>query len=154
MKAAILIPAWMAAAVWLPPPPLRSTTRSNSTSSAPATTACTAGCIRAGIVPAPDGRSPAVVLTLQTLWLKGSDVFGPLNEMRTDDLGRTWSGPREHAATLGQRREPDGVTVGACDFWPKWHAASGRLLGIGHTVRVPRRRRHPRPGARNAFLGL
>jgi len=21
-----------------------------------------------------------------------------------------------------------------CDFWPKWHAASGKLLGIGHTV--------------------
>ncbi|MEZ0274312.1 MAG: sialidase family protein, partial [Roseimicrobium sp.] len=22
-----------------------------------------------------------------------------------------------------------------CDFWPKWHAKSGKLLGIGHTVR-------------------
>ena len=89
---------------------------------------------RAGIVPQPGGP-PSVVLTLQTLWLKGSDVFGPLNELRTDDLGRTWSGPVEHAATLGQRAEPNGVTVGACDFWPQWHAASGKLLGIGHTVR-------------------
>jgi hypothetical protein len=90
---------------------------------------------RAGIVPHPAGGPPAVVLTLQQLWLKGSDVFGPLNEMRTDDLGRTWSGPIEHATSLGLRPEPGGVTVGACDFWPKWHAASGRLLGIGHTVR-------------------
>ncbi len=90
---------------------------------------------RAGIVPQPGGAPPSVVLTMQTLWLKGSDVFGPLNELRSDDLGRTWSGPVEHAATLGQRPEPNGVTVGACDFWPKWHAASGRLLGIGHTVR-------------------
>ncbi|MBI5692806.1 MAG: hypothetical protein HZC55_22230 [Verrucomicrobia bacterium] len=90
---------------------------------------------RAGIVPQPAGTPPAVVLTLQTLWLKGSDVFGPLNELRTDDLGRSWSGPREHAETLGQRPEPNGVTVGACDFWPKWHAPSGKLLGIGHTVR-------------------
>jgi hypothetical protein len=90
---------------------------------------------RAGIVPQPGGRPPSVVLTLQTLWLKGSDVFGPLNELRTDDLGRTWSGLTEHAATLGQRPEPEGVTVGACDFWPRWHAATGRLLGIGHTVR-------------------
>lgn len=89
---------------------------------------------RAGIVPRP-GAAPAVVLTMQTLWLRGSDVFGPLNEMRTDDLGRTWSGPVEHAATLGHRSEPNDVTVGACDFWPKWHAASGKLLGIGHTVR-------------------
>jgi hypothetical protein len=90
---------------------------------------------RAGIVPNPRGGPPSVVLTLQQLWLKGSDVFGPLNEMRTDDLGRTWSGPIEHAETLGQRAEPNDVTVGACDFWPKWHAASGKLLGIGHTVR-------------------
>ncbi|MDO8543115.1 MAG: hypothetical protein Q7S40_21995 [Opitutaceae bacterium] len=90
---------------------------------------------RAGIVPASNGAAPSVVLTLQKLWLRGSDVFGPLHELRTDDLGRTWNGPVEHAATLGQRAEPNGVTVGACDFWPKWHAASGRLLGIGHTVR-------------------
>jgi hypothetical protein len=89
---------------------------------------------RAGIVPQA-GRSPAVVLTLQQLWLKGSDVFGPLHDMRTDDMGRSWSGPSEHAVTLGQRNEAAGVKVGACDFWPKWHSASGKLLGIGHTVR-------------------
>jgi hypothetical protein len=90
---------------------------------------------RAGIVPNPAGGSPSVVLTLQQLWLKGSDVFGPLNEMRTDDLGRTWSGPIEHKNTLGQRSELNDVVVGACDFWPKWHAVSGKLLGIGHSVR-------------------
>ncbi len=90
---------------------------------------------RAGIVPSPAGAPPAVVLTLQQLWLKGSDVFGPLHELRSDDLGRTWAPLRPHADTLGLRAEADGVTVGASDFWPQWHAASGRLLGIGHTVR-------------------
>ena len=92
---------------------------------------------RAGIVPNanPRGGPPSVVLTLQQLWLQGSDVFGPLHELRTDDLGRTWAPLRAHADTLGLRPEPDGVTVGACDFWPKWHAKSGKLLGIGHTVR-------------------
>ncbi|WP_414662451.1 hypothetical protein [Horticoccus sp. 23ND18S-11] len=89
---------------------------------------------RAGIVPHPAGP-PSVVMTLQTLWLKGSDVFGPLNDLRTDDLGRTWRGPVEHAATLGHRPEPGGVTHAPSDFWSQWHAASGRLLGIGHTVR-------------------
>lgn len=89
---------------------------------------------RAGIVPRPSGP-PAVVMTLQKLWLKGSDVFGPLHELRTDDLGRSWRGPIEHSATLGHRAEPGGVTLAASDFWPKWHAATGRLLGIGHTVR-------------------
>lgn len=87
---------------------------------------------RGGAIP---GDPPVVVVTMQKLTLRGSDVFGPLCEMRTDDLGETWQGPLEHAATLGQRDEPDGVVVGACDFWPKWHRKSGRLLGIGHTVR-------------------
>lgn len=90
---------------------------------------------RAGIVPRGAGQPPAVVLTMQQLWLKGSDVFGPLNELRTEDAGRTWSEPREHSDTLGLRPEPDGIRVGVCDFWPKWHAASGKLLGIGQTVR-------------------
>ena len=90
---------------------------------------------RAGIVPNPTGGSPSVVMTLQQLWLKGSDVFGPLNDLRTDDLGKTWSALTEHKDTLGPRAEPNAVTVGVCDFWPKWHPASGKLLGIGHTVR-------------------
>ena len=72
---------------------------------------------------------------MQKLLLTGSDVFFALNEMRTDDLGKTWSGPREHAETLGRRNEPDGVIVATCDFTPKWHARSGKLLGTGQTVR-------------------
>lgn len=87
---------------------------------------------RAGAIP---GDPPGVVLTMQKLLLTGSDVFGPLCEMRTDDFGKTWSGPVEHGVSLGQREELGGVIVGACDFWPKWHKRSGRLLGIGHTVR-------------------
>lgn len=87
---------------------------------------------RAGIIP---GATPSVVLTMQKLLLTGSDVFFALNEMRTDDLGKTWSEPKEHAATLGRRDEPGGVIVATCDFTPKWHAKSGKLLGIGHTVR-------------------
>lgn len=87
---------------------------------------------RTGVIP---GETPVVVLTMQKLLLTGSDVFFPLNEMRSDDLGKTWSGPTEHADTLGRREEPDGVVVATCDFTPKWHAKSGKLLGIGQTVR-------------------
>jgi len=87
---------------------------------------------RAGALP---GTTPSVVLTMQKLLLTGSDVFFALNEMRTDDLGQTWSGPIEHAATLGRRDEGDDVIVAVCDYTPKWHAQSGTLLGIGHTVR-------------------
>lgn len=87
---------------------------------------------RAGAIP---GKTPNVVLTMQKLLLTGSDIFYALNEVRSDDLGATWSPIKEHADTLGRRNEAEGVVVGACDFTPKWHAKSGKLLGTGHTVR-------------------
>lgn len=87
---------------------------------------------RAGAIP---GQTPTVVLTMQQLLLTGSDVFYAINEMRTDDLGKKWSPPKEHGQTLGRREEADGVVVAVCDFTPKWHAKSGKLLGIGQTVR-------------------
>lgn len=87
---------------------------------------------RAGAIP---GRTPIVVLTMQKLLLTGSDIFYPLNEMRTDDFGKTWVGPAEHGQTLGRREESGGQVVAVCDFTPKWHAKSGTLLGTGHTVR-------------------
>ena len=87
---------------------------------------------RAGTIP---GTQPVVVLTMQKLLLTRSDVFFALNEMRTDDLGKSWSGPTEHADSLGRRNESGGVIVATCDFTPKWHAASGKLLGTGQTVR-------------------
>jgi lysophospholipase L1-like esterase len=87
---------------------------------------------RAGAIPGP---APKVVMTMQKLLLTGSDVFFELNDTRTDDLGQTWSAVTPHPDTLGRRNEPDGVIVGTCDFTPKWHAQSGKLLGIGHTVR-------------------
>ncbi len=85
---------------------------------------------RAGIVLRAD-QPPIVVITMNPLLITGSDVYLALHEMRTDDLGRTWTGPVEHHATLGRRPEGDGVEVGVSDFWPKWHAKSGKLLGTG-----------------------
>lgn len=92
---------------------------------------------RAGAIP---GSTPKVVLTMQKLLLTGSDVFYALNELRTDDLGKSWRGPTEHGETLGRRDEPGGIVVAASDFWPKWHRASGKLLGVGHTVRYEHNR--------------
>lgn len=89
----------------------------------------------AGAIPnAGENGQPAVVLTTQKHNVSKSDVYYALNEMRTDDLGRTWSGPIEHAATLGRRKEPDGSIVCICDFTSKWHKASGKLLGTGHVA--------------------
>lgn len=86
---------------------------------------------RAGAIPGP---TPSVVMTMQKLLLIGSDVFFALNEVRTDDLAQTWGKITPHEDTLGRHTRADGVIVAACDFTPKWHAKSGKLLGTGHTV--------------------
>ena len=92
---------------------------------------------RAGIVPH-EGRDPSIVVTMSPLLLTGSDVYYELHEMRSEDLGKSWAGPIKHEQTLGRR--PAGMLDGkpievVCgDFWPKWHAKSGKLLGTGHTV--------------------
>jgi len=110
---------------------------------------------RAGAIPprarGNDSNRPLVVMTMQKLLLSGSDVFYALNETRTADLGRTWTTPIEHesfarqvvgdhAAALptGAAIAPELLMAGdettVCDFVPQWHAASERILGIGHTV--------------------
>jgi hypothetical protein len=86
---------------------------------------------RAGVIP---GSVPRVVMTMQKMRLDRSDFFFGLHSLHTRDLGRTWSEPVLQPG-LDRRAEADGVIVGVSDFTPKWHAASGRLLGIGHTVR-------------------
>jgi len=86
---------------------------------------------RAGAIPT---RPGCVVLTMQKLLLTGSDVFYELNELRTDDGGETWSGPVAHKETLGRRDVAPNIETVVCDFCPQWHAASGTLLGTGHSV--------------------
>jgi hypothetical protein len=110
---------------------------------------------RAGAIPAQkpgnDSDSPLVVMTMQKLLLSGSDVFYALNETRSLDRGASWTDPRPHDSFARQTfgsdavdlptgaaiapellQEGDETTV--CDFTPQWHAASQRLLGLGHTV--------------------
>ena len=87
---------------------------------------------RAGAIP---GDPPRVVLTMQKLLLSGSDIYSDLSEMRTDDMGKTWTGPLLQSKTLDRRNEAGGVIWTICDLSPKWHAQTGKLLAIGHTVR-------------------
>lgn len=92
---------------------------------------------RAGVIPAGSEDSPLAVMTLQKLDLAGSDLFFALNTMRSSDLGKSWSAPVEHGSfarrPLSWQNHHD-LEITVCDFWPKWHAASGKLLGIGHTA--------------------
>ncbi len=92
---------------------------------------------RAGIVPgAGKGGQPAVVMTMNTLRLSGSDVFEALYGLRTDDLGRTWTEPAKLDSLAPRQETIDGQPrpVALSDFWPRWHVSAKRLLGTGHTV--------------------
>lgn len=92
---------------------------------------------RPGYLP---GSPRSAVVTMQKLRLTGMDVFSNLYEMRSDDDGRTWTGPVAHTDTLG-RIVIDaalGEEENICDFTPAWHAQTGTLLGTGHTVRYRR----------------
>lgn len=87
---------------------------------------------RAGIIP---GKNPIVVMTMQKLKLTGSDVFFELNEMRTNDLGKSWTEPLAHPQTLGRRKDSSEIEVVINDFTPMWHKASKKLLGTGQCTR-------------------
>lgn len=94
---------------------------------------------------------PLVVMTTQKLLLTGSDVFYRLHETRTNDLAETWSKLTPIDSFARERVDedaselPTGASIApqllqagdettVCDFQPKWHAASQRLLGIGQSV--------------------
>ncbi|NLD72930.1 MAG: exo-alpha-sialidase [Chloroflexi bacterium] len=106
---------------------------------------------RAGAIP---GDPPTVVLTMQRLLLSGSDVFYALHEMRTEDLGATWSAPLAHEETLGRREETDGVVACICDFTPAWHARTGVLLGTGQVARYVGDRLMPDPRPRETAYSV
>jgi hypothetical protein len=93
---------------------------------------------RAGAIPprtcGNNSDSPVVVMTLQTIHLDFSDVFSDLYVMHTEDLGECWTSPEQDPA-FQRRYTADGAEVAVCDFTPAWHAASGKLLGTGQTVK-------------------
>ncbi|WP_209329682.1 sialidase family protein [Lunatimonas salinarum] len=92
---------------------------------------------RAGLIPgAGKGSQPRIVMTLNTLELGGSDVFKGMYTMYSDDLGKTWTEPAlsEPLAPRMELIAGEQRPVAASDFWPTWHAKSGKLLGTGHTI--------------------
>jgi hypothetical protein len=105
---------------------------------------------RAGIVPGVGKNgSPRVVMTMNTLSVSGSDVFKAMHVLHTDDLGKTWSKPRQ-SESLAIRYETINGTkrpVAVSDFSPCWHSATKTLLGTGHTVVYTPdwKVKHPRP---------
>ena len=101
---------------------------------------------RPGAIPGPQ---PVVVVTMHALRLTGSDVYYEINDLRTDDLGKTWMGPTPHKASLGRRTVEDGIEEGLSDVTPAWHAPTGKLLATGHTVRYKNDDLCPQPRPRS-----
>jgi len=93
---------------------------------------------RAGVIPAPSTEAlPTVVMTMQKLRLAGSDDYEPIHSMYSTDLGLHWSRPLPQPCFERQiiaEDEHGPVERTVCDFTPQWHAASGVLLGTGHTA--------------------
>ena len=86
------------------------------------------------IPPGPGEENPTVVVTMATQ--NGDDVYSPPLEMTTRDLGHTWTDPVWHVRTLGRRMIADNLFEGFCDFVPKYHKASGTILGLGDVTRI------------------
>lgn len=79
-----------------------------------------------------DGK-PRLIMTMQKWFVSHSDFYSGLYTMQSDDMGTTWTPPKEQAA-LGWRRGDNNIIIGICDFTPGWHEKTGRLLALGHTV--------------------
>ena len=75
---------------------------------------------------------PAVVMTLQQ-HLAADDHYSGLFFLRTDDLGKTWTGPTEDSGT-GLRKAPNDITIAVADVTPGWHAPTGKLIAIGSKI--------------------
>ena len=106
---------------------------------------------RPGVIP---GNPVTVVVTMHALRLSGTDVYYGINDMRSDDGGRTWSGPTPHPDTLGRRPVEGGLEDAISDLWPMWHEATGVLLNTGHTVRYRNDEMQEQPRGRSTVYTL
>jgi len=79
-----------------------------------------------------EGR-PAVIMTIQK-HLAADDHYSGMYFLRTDDLGKSWSGPTE-IPELAWTKTPEGETISVADVTPGWHSPSRRMLAIGIKVR-------------------
>jgi hypothetical protein len=79
-----------------------------------------------------DGQ-PRLVMTMQKWFVSHSDFYSGLHTMQSDDMGTSWTPPKEQPA-LGWRRGDSDIIIGICDFTPGWHEKTGKLLALGHTV--------------------
>lgn len=87
---------------------------------------------RACLIPGPD-QTRRIFMTRQ--WIRGSDYFGPVQCLESDDLGDSWTQPAD-IKPLG--RVPvnghPGLMAGVCDVVPQYHGPTQTILALGHVV--------------------
>lgn len=86
---------------------------------------------RAGVIP---GQPATIVMTLQRFLIGHSDVYKPLVYTLSNDYGITWTPPGDKENAFFYQSAANGVSVGQCDFTPKWNKHARVLLATGHTV--------------------
>ncbi len=81
------------------------------------------------VIPSKDEAQ--ALMTLQSI--SGSDVFGPVHETQSSDLGQTWNDPQP-VPGLGRQPLDPGWEMGVCDVVPEYHPPTGTVLAVGHNV--------------------
>lgn len=107
---------------------------------------------RAAAIPQTRETSPVAVMTMQKLLLSGSDVFfGLAMTISTDGL-KTWS----TATDVDSLRRWTDINGDACicDFTPKWHSTTAKVLGTGHVARYIGDKLMPPPRTRSTAYAV
>lgn len=83
-------------------------------------------------MPGADGKA-TFLMNMQAIG--GSDYFGPVHWLESQDLGQTWSVPQPIAA-LGRDdvSEHPGLKAAVCDVTPQYHPQTESVLSLGHVV--------------------
>ena len=83
---------------------------------------------RAAVIP---GNPFTAMITTHPIEISLTDVFYAVHDIISNDGGKTWAKPREHAEALGRRQLGGGLSEGFINPTPKWHAKTGVVLCIG-----------------------
>lgn len=75
--------------------------------------------------------SQRLLMTVQTI--SGSDVYGPVHESFSEDMGRTWTTPKP-IPDFGRRHHEGGIQEGFCDTVPEPHARTATVLAMAQNV--------------------
>ena len=87
---------------------------------------------RTAFVPAAEDRKPMWITTMSETGRQGVHNFHDIYQSVSLDGGENWSAP-EVIPVLKRARQADGYEVCAGDFWPTFHAGSGKVIATGKT---------------------